>query len=84
MFSVSPAGAKTSAMYYSLLISAKENDLSPYEYLVYVFSQAPNLGKAGYVAKFSDLLPTGDNLPEELYVQKSERQVPKTLPWDED
>ena len=84
MFSVSPAGAKTSAMYYSLLISAKENGLSPYEYLVYVFSQAPNLGKAGYISKFTDLLPTSDNLPEELYVPKSEKQVREILPWEED
>ena len=84
MFSVSPAGAKTSAIYYSLLISAKENGLNPYEYLVYVFSQAPNLGKAGYAVKFSDLLPTSDNLPAELYIPKSEKQDQEAYPWDED
>ncbi len=83
MFSVSTVGAKTSAMYYSLLISAKENGLNPYEYLVYVFGQAPNLGKDGYVAKLSDLLPTSDNLPKELYVPKSEKLKQEVCPWDE-
>ena len=84
MFSVSQAGARTSAMYYSLLISARENGLSPYEYLVYVFGQAPNLGKAGYAASFSDLLPTSDKLPLELYVLKSEKQEQKIYPWEDD
>lgn len=84
MFSVSQAGARTSAMYYSLLISARENGLNPYEYLVYVFSQAPNLGKAGYAASFSDLLPTSDKLPAELYVPKPEKQEQGIYPWEEE
>jgi transposase len=84
MFSVSPAGARTSAMYYSLLISARENGLNPYEYLVYIFSQAPNLGKAGYAASFSDLLPTSDKLPADLYVPKPEKHEPEIYPWEEE
>ena len=71
-------------MYYSLLISAKENGLNPYEYLVYVFSQAPNLGKAGYAASSSDLLPTSDKLPADLYVPKPEKQEPEIYPWEEE
>ena len=71
-------------MYYSLLISAKENGFNPYEYLVYVFSQAPNLGKAGYAASFLDLLPTSDKLPAELYVPKPEKQEQEIFPWEDD
>jgi hypothetical protein len=42
LFSNTPNGAKTRAVYYSLIASAKENGLVPFEYLTKVFTQAPN------------------------------------------
>lgn len=42
LFSNTPNGAKASAIYYSLIISAKENGLVPFEYLTKVFTEAPN------------------------------------------
>jgi len=51
LFSNTPNGAKASAVYYSLIVSAKENGLLPFEYLTKVFTQAPN------GAKIDDLLP---------------------------
>lgn len=42
LFSNTPNGAKASAIFYSLIVSAKENGLVPYEYLAKVFAEAPN------------------------------------------
>jgi hypothetical protein len=42
LFSNTPNGAKASAVYYSLIVSAKENGLVPFEYLTKVFTEAPN------------------------------------------
>jgi len=42
LFSNTPNGARASAIYYSLIVSAKENGLVPFEYLARVFSQAPD------------------------------------------
>ena len=42
LFSNTPNGAKASAVYYSLIVSAKENGLVPFEYLTKVFTEPPN------------------------------------------
>ena len=42
LFSNTPNGARASAVYYSLIVSARENGLVPFEYLTNVFTQAPN------------------------------------------
>ena len=42
LFSNTPNGAKASAIYYSLIVSARENGLVPFEYLTKVFTEAPN------------------------------------------
>lgn len=42
LFSNTPGGARASAFYYSLIVSAKENGLVPFEYLTKVFTEAPN------------------------------------------
>lgn len=42
LFSNTPGGARASAVYYSLIVSAKENGLVPFEYLTKVFTEAPN------------------------------------------
>ncbi len=43
LFANTPSGAKASATVFSIIETAKENDLDPYEYLKYVFTKAPNL-----------------------------------------
>ena len=43
LFANTPSGAKASATAFSIIETAKENDLDPYEYLKYVFEKAPNL-----------------------------------------
>ena len=51
LFANTPRGATASATYYSLIVSAKENELVPFDYLSNVFALAPN------GANLSDLLP---------------------------
>lgn len=43
LFANTEGGAQSSAIVYSLIETAKENDLDPYRYLVYVLSEAPKL-----------------------------------------
>jgi hypothetical protein len=42
LFANTPRGAKASAILFSIIETAKENGLNPYEYLTYVFKNAPN------------------------------------------
>jgi hypothetical protein len=41
LFAITPKGAKASAVIYSIVETAKENGLNPFEYLTYVFKNAP-------------------------------------------
>jgi hypothetical protein len=43
LFSNTEKGATASAMFYSIIETAKENGLKPYEYLKYIFETAPNI-----------------------------------------
>jgi hypothetical protein len=43
LFANTPRGAKASAVMYSLIETAKENRLNPYEYLVYILKKATGL-----------------------------------------
>ena len=43
LFANTPRGAKASAVIYSILETAKENGLKPYDYLTHIFRTAPNL-----------------------------------------
>lgn len=43
LFSNTPRGADASAVIYSLIETAKENDLNPFPYLQYLFEQLPNV-----------------------------------------
>jgi transposase len=54
MFSLKPEGAVTSANIYSLVETAKENGLDPFDYLNMVFTKLP-LAKTEQ--DFWDLLP---------------------------
>ena len=68
LFSNTPAGAQSSAVIYSLIETAKENDLYPYRYLVWLLHNAPERSQ-----KDEDwpefFLPM--NAPKECRIQKS-------------
>lgn len=43
LFANTESGAQGSAVMYSIIETAKENNLDPYEYLKYIFTKLPNL-----------------------------------------
>jgi hypothetical protein len=71
LFANTPHGAKASATIYSIIETAKENNLKPYNYLVYLFEQLPNID-TGDVAAVDSLLPWSDALPEECRMPHKE------------
>jgi len=54
LFCNTPGGATASAILYSIIETAKENGLNPFDYLTTVFRQAPNLAAGN---TFDSLLP---------------------------
>ena len=61
LFANTPAGARASAILYSLIVTAKANGLVPFAYLKHVFSVLPTLKRADEVAQ---LLPWNVTLPQ--------------------
>ena len=54
LFSNTPTGADASAILYSIMETAKENSVNPFDYLTAVFRKAPNMAKG---ESADDLLP---------------------------
>lgn len=64
LFSNSPKGAKASAIVYSLMETAKANDLDPERYLKYLFEKLPN------TANFKDAETLDQYLPWAIKTQE--------------
>lgn len=84
IFSNTPNGARSSAIYYSLIVTAKENGLNPFEYLTWIFTNAPNLGKPGYVSDIKDFLPCSTVLLKKVFVPQQKNSNPDSFVWEED
>ena len=80
LFSNTERGADSSAMFYSVIETAKENGLKPFEYLNFIFKTAPNLDLAHNPDLVKKLLPW--NAPPEC---RNDNQILKisTYIWDE-
>ena len=61
LFSVTPKGAESSALFYSLIETAKANGLEPYRYLKYLFEEYP---KVNSDEEISALLPMNIDNPD--------------------
>jgi transposase len=57
LFANTPRGAKASAIMFSIIETAKENGLNPYEYLTHVFTHAPNWDIPNNLNNLERLLP---------------------------
>lgn len=73
LFTKSPKGAQASAMSYSIIETAKENNLNPFLYLTYLFEQLPNIDITDDNA-LDALLPWSDSIPEEIRKKNADRQ----------
>lgn len=58
LFANTPRGAAASAILYSLVETAKETGVDPYNYFVYTLTEAAKLRKAGEQKKISELTPS--------------------------
>lgn len=84
LFNNTPGGARASAVYYSIVATAIENGLNPFEYLRWIFTNAPNLGKSGYAAAIEDLLPGSAKIPQKAFIPKPKGTEPEKYVWEED
>lgn len=66
LFSNSPKGAKASAIVYSLIETAKANDLDPERYLKYLFEKLPNTANFKDAETLDQYLPWATE-PQEKY-----------------
>ncbi len=62
LFSNTPRGARGSAIIYSIIETAKENNLKPYNYLMYLFERLPNVDTKD-TSVIDTLLPWSDHIP---------------------
>lgn len=67
LFSNTPKGASSSAIIYSIVETAKANNLSPFHYLTYLFEELPNIDPND-PEELDELLPWSDSLPKECRV----------------
>ena len=75
LFANTPSGAKSSAIYFSLIETAKENGLDPYRYLTWVLKTAPKLKERNQFDELvGTLLPV--NAPEECRAGKKPADTP--------
>ena len=77
MFSNTPGGAKASATLYSIIETAKENGLYPFDYLEFVFRTAPGLDLRNDHAVLDRLMPW-NALPDLRRIDTPS----KASPWD--
>lgn len=63
LFSNTSRGAKASSIIYSIVETAKENNLKPYEYLKYLFEKMPNSDICD-IEVLDSLLPFSKTLPD--------------------
>ncbi len=64
LFCNTPGGANSSAIIYSIIETAKENNLKPFDYLVFIFEKIRN----GKFDCSDDFLPWNNDLPRSLYI----------------
>ena len=69
IFSNTPRGAKASSVIYSVVETAKENNLKPFEYLTYLFEKLPNVDIKNPDV-LDDLLPWSASLPDSCRMKK--------------
>jgi len=64
LFANTPNGAESSSIYYSIIETAKENNLNPYQYLRYLLEKLPSAISSDLEA----LLPWSESLPDECRI----------------
>jgi transposase len=63
LFSNTSHGAKASAVIYSIVESAKANNLNPFLYLTFLFEKLPQLTDSTNEQELDNLMPLSKTLP---------------------
>lgn len=71
LFSDTPKGADSSAIIYSLVESAKANDLEPYAYLKYLLENLRFLGKNPSNDSYEDFMPWSKSIQNALHKKEN-------------
>ena len=71
LFANTSRGAKASAIIYSMIETAKENGLNPFQYLMHLFEQLPQLADPKNPEVLDSLLPWSPSLPLTCRVYRS-------------
>ena len=71
LFANTPNGAKSSAVIYSIVETAKENRLRPFEYLGWLLKTIPNTT----TGKLDDLLPGSPKIPDFCHAPKKPNEL---------
>ena len=64
LFADTPNGARANAVLYTLVETARANDLNVYAYLDYLLAEMPNADFCNHPEIIDDMLPWSDKLPE--------------------
>uniref|UniRef100_UPI00240A8DF6 transposase domain-containing protein n=1 Tax=Gracilibacillus dipsosauri TaxID=178340 RepID=UPI00240A8DF6 len=67
LFSNTAKGAKSSAIIYSIVETAKENGLNPFQYLKYLFEELPNMNLTDK-SNLDQFLPWSPTIPEKCRI----------------
>jgi transposase/uncharacterized coiled-coil protein SlyX len=78
LFSNTSRGARASAVVYSIVETAKENGLKPFEYLTFLFERLPNIDTTDPAA-VEELLPWSDSIPEYCRMKKVVHESPAVV-----
>lgn len=70
LFSDTPQGAEASALAFSIIGTATANELDPYEYLVHLFRNLPNLDFHNTPELLDSYMAWSEELPELCYTKK--------------
>ena len=74
LFCNTPRGARASTVVYSIVETAKGNDLKPFEYLTFLFERLPNVDTTDPAA-IEVLLPWSPTVPEHCRMKKVVRSL---------
>ena len=77
LFADTPKGAKANAILYTLVESARANQLNVFEYLKYLLAEIPNSGYLEHPQILDEYLPWSKSLPEQCRLERTIKSVAK-------
>ena len=78
LFADTPKGAFANGVLYTLIETAKQNDLNAFQYLNYLLERLPNIEFANHPEILDEYLPWSEQLPDECRLTtRSKKQLKK-------